>query len=109
MKVRSTSKSPYSRGADLTETERTTEMSAKEKVQKELNDFLAWTQEANMQAHLAASEANSELRKVWMETEQNIAKLQARLSDAGAGAELELESLIANLKQGWEKLKDSRK
>lgn len=84
-------------------------MSLKEKVQKELDDFTAWTQEVNLQAHLGASEANSELRKVWMETEQSIAKLQARLSDAGAGAELELESLVASVKEGWAKLRESRK
>ena len=83
-------------------------MSIKEKIQKELADLKAWSQEANMQAHLAASEANSELRKVWMETEQNVAKLEARLSDLGEGAEKELEGMLANVKSDWEKLKKSR-
>ena len=62
-----------------------------------------------MQARLAASEANSEFRKTWMETEQEVAKLQARLSDLGAEAELELEEALASVKSGWEKLKESRK
>lgn len=84
-------------------------MSLREKVQKELDDFTAWTQEVNLKAHLGAAEANSDLRKLWMETEQNIAKLQARLSDAGAEAELELEGLITKIKSNWEKLKESRK
>jgi hypothetical protein len=84
-------------------------MSLKERALKELAGVKTWAAEASFQAQLAKAEASSELRKVWMETEQNIAKLEARLEDLGSEADEATHKLLESLKDGWSKLKASRK
>jgi hypothetical protein len=83
-------------------------MSLKERALQELAGVKSWAAEATFQAHLAKSEASSELRKVWMETEQNIAKLEARLEDLGGEADEAAQKLLDGIKDGWSKLKSSR-
>lgn len=80
-------------------------MSLKDLLNKELTDFRAWATDATFQAKLAKAEASSELRKVWMEAEQNLAKLEARVSDLGSDADEAVEMLRGKLKESWAKLK----
>ncbi len=83
-------------------------MSLKERVEKELAAAKSWATEASFQAKLAKAEASSELRKVWMETEQNIAKLEARLEDLGGEADEAAQKLLDGIKDGWAKLKAAK-
>lgn len=80
-------------------------MSFKDKIEKELESAKAWASEATFQARLAKSEASSELRKVWHETEQSIAKLEARLEDLGGEADAAAQKLLDGIKDGLAKLK----
>lgn len=83
-------------------------MSYKEKVRSELGEFKRWAEEANLQARLAKSEASAELRKLWMETEQNLAKLEAKLEDLETEVDEGVESVLGSLRAGWDKLKSHR-
>ncbi len=83
-------------------------MSYRDKVRAELSDFKRWAEEANMQAHLAKAEASAELRKLWMETEQNLAKLESKLEDLEADVDDGVEGALDSLRAGWDKLKSLR-
>lgn len=83
-------------------------MSYKDKVRAELSDFKRWAEEANMQVHLAKAEASAELRKLWMETEQNLAKLESKLEDLEADVDEGVEDALDSLRAGWDKLKSLR-
>lgn len=83
-------------------------MSLRERVEKELTNARAWATEAEFQAKLAKAEAGSELRKIWIETEQNMAKLEARLEDFGGEADEAARKLLESVKDGWAKLKAQR-
>lgn len=83
-------------------------MSLRERVEKEMASAKAWANDAGFQARLAKSEASSELRKVWMETEQNMAKLEARVKDLGGEADEAAQKLLDSIKDGWAKLRSSR-
>jgi len=80
-------------------------MALKNQINQELTELKAWASEAGFQARLAKAEAGSELRKLWMETEQNIAKLEARLEKAGDDADEAIDGMLVGLKNGWTKLK----
>jgi hypothetical protein len=80
-------------------------LSLKERVEKELAGVKSWAQDAGFQARLAKAEAGSELRKTWMETEQKIAKLEARLEDIGGEADDAAQKLYEDVKARWAKLK----
>ncbi len=80
-------------------------MSFKEQVQKELDGFKAWAQEANLRARLAKSEVSAELRVAWMEAEQNAAKLEAKLSDLAEQADDTTKRLLATLKEQKERVR----
>ena len=80
-------------------------MQLKERVEKELASVKAWANDTKFQAKLAKAEASSELRKRWMETEQNIHKLEARLSDLGEEADDAAQKLLDGLKESWSKVK----
>jgi len=82
-------------------------MSLKERVEKELAGMKSWASEAGFQARLAKAEASSELRKAWMEAEQNMAKLEARLEDLGGEADEAAQKLYEDVKARWAKLKAS--
>lgn len=83
-------------------------MSLRERVEKELKNAKEWAADAEFQARLAKAEAGSELRKVWMETEQRMAKLEARLEDLGGEADEAAQKLLDSIKDGWAKLKSQR-
>jgi guanylate kinase len=83
-------------------------MSLKERVEQELAQARSWAAEASFQAQLAKAEASSELRRIWMETEQNMAKLEARLENLGEEADDAAQKLMENIKEGWAKLKAPR-
>jgi len=83
-------------------------MSLRERVEKELATAKSWATEASFQAQLAKAEASSELRKIWMETEQNMAKLEARLEDLGGEADDAAHKLLEGIKEGWAKLRTPR-
>ncbi len=82
-------------------------MSFKEKVQKELDDFRAWTSQVNMQAHLAKSELQAEARTAFMAAEQNAAKLEAKLGDLGESVDFNVQLIVEQLKENYEKVKGS--
>jgi hypothetical protein len=84
-------------------------MSFKEKVQKELEGFKSWAQEANMQAHLAKSEVSAELRTAWMEAEQHVAKLEAKLGDLSEDADDAVSKLVSALKEKREQVSKALK
>jgi hypothetical protein len=83
-------------------------MTFKDRVEKELKGVKSWATEAEFQARLAKAEASSELRKIWMETEQNIAKLEGRMGDLGDEADEAAQKLLDRVKEGWSKLKSAR-
>jgi hypothetical protein len=83
-------------------------MTFKDRVEKELKGVRSWATDASFQAKLAKAEASSELRKIWMETEQNIAKLEGRLSDLGEEADDSAQKLLDRIKESWSKLKSAR-
>jgi DNA repair exonuclease SbcCD ATPase subunit len=80
-------------------------MSIKERVHQELTELKKRAAEAEFQARLAKAEATSELRKVWMEAEQNIAKLEARLEDLSGDADDAVDTLLEKVKDNWAKVK----
>lgn len=80
----------------------------KERVRRELGEFKRWAEEANMQAHLAKAEASAELRRLWMETEQNLAKLESKLEDLETDVDEGLQGALDSLRAGWNKLKSLR-
>jgi hypothetical protein len=80
-------------------------MALKERVNEELTELKALAADANFQARLAKAEASSELRKLWMETEQNIAILEARLEKLGDDADDAVDNLLVKVKDGWTKLR----
>jgi hypothetical protein len=90
------------------ESKGTNSMSLRERVEKELKNAKEWAADAEFQARLAKAEAGSELRKVWMETEQRMAKLEARLEDLGGEADEAAQKLLDSIKDGWAKLKSQR-
>lgn len=83
-------------------------MSLKELLNKELTEFKAWSADTAFQARLAKAEASSELRKVWMEAEQNLAKLESRLSELSSDADETVDMLRGRLKESWAKLKGDK-
>lgn len=83
-------------------------MSLRERVEKELKNAKEWAADAEFKARLAKAEAGSELRKIWMETEQSMAKLEARLDDLGGEADDAAQKLMDRVKEGWAKLKSQR-
>jgi len=83
-------------------------MSYKDKVRSELEEFKRWAEEANMQAHLAKAEAGAELRKLWMQAEQDIAKLESRLEDLETEVDEGVQGALDSLRSGWDKLKSRR-
>jgi len=83
-------------------------MSLRERVEKELENAKAWAEDAGFRARLAKAEAGSELRKVWMETEQEMAKLEARLKDLGGEADDAAQKLMESIKERWAKLKKTQ-
>lgn len=83
-------------------------MTFKDRVEKELKGVKSWATDAGFQARLAKAEASSELRKIWMETEQNIAKLEGRMDDLGDEADEAAQRLLDRVKEGWSKLKSAR-
>lgn len=83
-------------------------MSLRERVEQELRNAKEWAADAEFRARLAKAEAGSELRKIWMETEQSMAKLEARLDDLGGEADEAAQRLMDRVKEGWAKLKAQR-
>jgi len=80
----------------------------KERIEKELEKAKTHAAEAAFQARLAKAEASSELRKIWRETEQNMAKLEARLENLGEEADDAAQKLLDGVKDGWAKIKALR-
>jgi len=84
-------------------------MSFKDDVQKELSEFKAWAKDMNMQARLAKSSLQAEARTAWMEAEQNIAKLEAKLDQLGESVDHNVQGSIDQLKASYKKLRSSIK
>lgn len=84
-------------------------MSLKNEAEKELAEFKLWAQNVNMQAHLAKSNIQSEVRTSIMEAEQAVAKLEAKLESWGESADDAAKSALAQLKTSYEKLKSQIK
>jgi len=84
-------------------------MSFRKDVEKELEQFKVWAQDVNMQAHLAKSGLQAEVRTAWMEAQQSVAKLEAKVEELGEAADQGLESALEQLKANYQKLKSSLK
>jgi phage shock protein A len=80
-------------------------MALKHQINKELTELKAWATDVNFQARLAKAEASSELRKAWMEAEQDLAKLEVRLEQLGNNADASVDALVERLKGRWSELK----
>lgn len=84
-------------------------MSFKNDVKTELDEFKAWAQKMNIQARLAKSELQADARTAWMEAEQNLAKLEAKLDDMGDAMDKNVQGALEQLKANYNKLKASLK
>lgn len=82
-------------------------MSFKKDVEKELADFRAWADEVNMQAHLAKSEIQAEVRSAWREAEQNAARLEAKLEGLGDTVDSATSDVLEQLKRSYQKVKSA--
>jgi len=83
-------------------------MTFKDRVEKELKGVKSWATDAGFQARLAKAEASSELRKIWIEAQQDISKLEARLDDLGEEADDSAQKLLDRVKESWSKLKSTK-
>lgn len=83
-------------------------MALKDLLNKELTEFKEWATDAKFQAKLAQAEASSELRKRWIEAEQTIAKLEARVDQVGSDVDETVETLRTRLKESWAVLKGEK-
>lgn len=81
-------------------------MALKDRFNKELTELKAWAADAELQAKLAKSEAGSELRKAWMEAQQDLVKLEARVEQLGGEVDSAVSSLVTQLRERWTKLRN---
>ena len=82
-------------------------MSFRKDVEKELGEFRAWAERVNMQAHLAKSEIQAEVRTAWMEAEQSAARLEARLEGLGDTVDGAVTDVLEQLKRSYQKVKSA--
>jgi hypothetical protein len=84
-------------------------MSFKDDVQKELTEFKAWAANMNRQARLAKSSLLAAARTAWMEAEQSVAKLEAKLDQLGDTMDHNVQGTVDQLKASYKKLRSSIK